>query len=47
VALSDAGGVPEEDEGVDETGHGGGSGAGLGGLVLGILEAVRQEVAVS
>src|SRR5262249_36954595 len=39
VALPDAGSVPEEDEVVDQAGHGRRAGDGLGGLVLRILEA--------
>ena len=38
-ALLDARGVPEQDQIVDDAGHRGGAGDGLGGLVLGILEA--------
>jgi hypothetical protein len=38
-ALLDAGGVPEQDQVVDEAGHGCGARDGLGSLILGILEA--------
>jgi hypothetical protein len=47
ATLLDTGGIPEQDQVVDEAGERGGASDGLGGLVLGILEAVRQEVAVS
>ena len=38
-ALLDARRVPEQDQVVDDAGHGGGACDGLGGLILGILEA--------
>src|SRR5215217_1044583 len=39
AALLDARGVPEQDQVVDEAGQRGRAGDGLGGLVLGFLEA--------